>query len=125
MYLQCISVWENVAIKQPSYEGSRSHGGFLVDRCNPSKFTLQVSDGFGPEVSISPLLVQLGLQHRQLLLQLHPVLFQLATPLLRLPQAGLQALSLFLRLRLTLLQPGCRLLFRLQPGVGLVELQDG
>lgn len=100
---------------------------FCISRSvvNNLKFTLQVSDGFCPEVSISPLLVQLGLQRHQLLLQLHPVLFQLATPLLHLPEAGLQALSLFLHLCLTLLQPGCRLLFRMQPGVGLVELRDG
>ncbi|TNN49277.1 hypothetical protein EYF80_040514 [Liparis tanakae] len=63
--------------------------------------------------------LNLGLQPHQLLLQLHLAVFKLAALLLRLPEADLQALSLLLGLRLTLLQPRRRLLLGLQRGAAL------
>lgn len=88
-----------------------------------SRLTLQVSDSFRPEVAIPSLLLQLVLQHHQLLLQLHLAAFQLAALCLHLPEADLQAPSVFLHLRLTLLQPRRRLLLGLKHSVGLLELR--
>ncbi len=95
-----------------------------MSKCNRQpRLTLQVSNSFCPEVAISSLLLQIGLQPHQLLLQLHLPVFQLAALFLHLPEADLQALSLFLRLCLTLLQSCRRLLLSLKHGVGLLELQ--
>lgn len=87
------------------------------------QLTLQVGDRFCLEEAISSLPLQLVLQLPQLLLQLHPVTLQLVALFLHLPQADLQTLNVFLRLRLTFLQPRCRLLLGLERRVGLLELR--
>lgn len=87
------------------------------------QLTLQVGDRFCLEEAISSLPLQLVLQLPQLRLHLHPVAPQLVALFLHLPQADLQTLSVFQRLRLTFLQPRRRLLLGPKRSVGLLELR--